>query len=152
MEPTSLLLEYLKEQYTQARQHETRQTAATTFLTAAAGLLLGGDACEYLKSNNWETALLIFLIGLANWQINEANFKGNRFHARLAGYTRIELEKALSPWPADIATPTALRDRALKELGIIGNVGEKVHQAMRLVPIGVMVIGILLLISAVLNL
>jgi hypothetical protein len=26
MDPTQLLIEYLKEQYTQARQHETRQT------------------------------------------------------------------------------------------------------------------------------
>jgi hypothetical protein len=40
MDQTALLLEYLKEQYTQARQHETRETNATTFLTALAGALL----------------------------------------------------------------------------------------------------------------
>ncbi|MBB3695853.1 hypothetical protein [Sphingomonas sp. BK580] len=41
MDASQLLLEYLKEQYAQARQHETRQAAATTFLTAAGGAVLG---------------------------------------------------------------------------------------------------------------
>jgi hypothetical protein len=96
MEKTALLLEYLKEQYTQARQHETRQTNATTFLTAAAGAILGfvfKDGVVNAKSL-W-MGIVILGVGVANYQINSVHFKGNRFHTDLAGETRKELEKAL---------------------------------------------------------
>lgn len=86
MDFTTLLVEYLKEQYTQARQHETRQTTSTAFLTAASGVLLGLSLKDgAIKPDGWWIGALIILVGLANWWINEAHQIGNRFHTKLAG-------------------------------------------------------------------
>jgi len=102
VEKTALLLEYLKEQYAQARQHETRQTNATTFLTAAAGVILGLMFKDGIpRPDTWWIGLVVFLIGLANLWINNAHFEGNRFHTSVAGATRRALETAITGWAID---------------------------------------------------
>jgi hypothetical protein len=94
MDQTTLLLEYLKEQYAQARQHETRQTNATTFLTAAAGVVLGLALKDgAIHSTSWFAGVIMMLIGVANWLINKAHFEGNRYHTAVAGRTRRNLTK-----------------------------------------------------------
>jgi hypothetical protein len=146
MDQTQLLLEYLKEQYTQARQHETRQTNATTFLTAAAGVLLGIAFKEgALRSETWWVGLLIFLVGLANLVINEAHYAGNRFHTAVAGRTRRALEEAITTWTVD--RPSEIRREILEKHGLKGPdvaIGQKVYSALRFVPIGVMVVGVVI--------
>ena len=113
MEASQLLLEYLKEQYTQARQHETRQTAATTLLTAAGAAILS------LSSNNghflqdrWWVGIIVALLGAANIGILTAHHLGNRFHTKLAGKVRHRLEE-MCEWHGG-ATATDLRAEALR--------------------------------------
>ena len=153
MEKTELLLEYLKEQYAQARQHETRQTNATTFLTAAAAVVLGFVVKDgELRPEVWWLGIIVALIGAANLWINEAHFEGNRLHTAIAGETRRALENAIGDWtefgPAhapESDRPTHLRKKALADKGLRGpnvSVGGKVHAALRIVPIGVILIGI----------
>lgn len=145
MDQTALLLEYLKEQYTQARQHETRQTNATTFLTAAAAVLLSVMLRDGLTHpETWWIGLAVALVGLANWLINKAHYKGNRFHTTAAGKTRRALEEAIGAWT--VSKPSEIRSEALLELGLRGpgiSVGEKVHAALQRVPIGVIVVGVI---------
>ena len=122
MEKTALLLEYLKEQYAQARQHETRQTNATTFLTAAAGVILGLMFKDGIpRPDTWWIGLVVFLIGLANLWINNAHFEGNRFHTSVAGATRRALETAITGWAIDGSDkPTTIRSKILEEHGLRG--------------------------------
>lgn len=156
MEKTALLLEYLKEQYAQARQHETRQTNATTFLTAAAGVILGLMFKDGIpRPDTWWIGLVVFLIGLANLWINNAHFEGNRFHTSVAGATRRALETAITGWAIDGSDkPTTIRSKILEEHGLRGpdiSIGYKVHRALRFVPIGIMAVGIVVVVAALLT-
>lgn len=142
MDQTTLLLEYLKEHYTQSRQHETRQTNATTFLTSAAGVIVGFS----LKDGNAPSLFigaLIFAMGLANIWINYTHYRGNRFHTSVAGEARRTLEEAISPWTAD--KPSVIRARILAKHGLAGpgkSIGGRTTTALQLVPILVCVAGI----------
>jgi hypothetical protein len=135
MEKTQLQLEYLKEQYAQARQHETLRTNVTTFLTAAVGVLLGFIFKEgKLNPDLWWAGVVVALIGVANFLINRAHYKGNRLHTAIAGKTRHALEKAIQGWADD--TPTQLRKEALEEHGLKGpgiSVGGIVQRAIQIV-------------------
>jgi hypothetical protein len=154
LEKTTLLLEYLKEQYAQARQHETRQTASITFLTAAAGVILGFAFKDDIShAQTIFTGATVFLIGLASLMISEAHYKGNRFHTALAGQTRRALEAAVDGWSvASSDRPTDLRASILEKQGLRGPniaLGQIVNKRLRLVPIGIMVVGALMALSAV---
>jgi hypothetical protein len=144
MDKTQLQLEYLKEQY--AQQHETLRTTVTTFLTAAAGIALGLIVKEgKLSRQLWWAGLVVALIGLANFLINRAHFKGNRLHTAIAGKTRRAIENAITGWTND--EPTKLRKEALEEHGLRGpniSVGEIVQAAIQKIPIGIMVLGMVL--------
>ena len=150
MDQTEFLLEYLKEQYTQARQHETRETNATTFLTALAGALLGLAFKEgAIRPESWWIGALLVLIGLTNWWINRVHFKGNRFHTAVAGETRRSLEKAISEWT--VLKPTDIRKKILIDHELRGpesSIGQNVHEALSWVPRGVIALGILVILAA----
>lgn len=144
MDQTGLLIEYLKEQYTQARQHENRQTTSTSFLTGAAGIVLGFAVKDGMpKPHAWWLGIVLVLIGAANLWINRQHFIGNRFHTALAGETRRAIESAIEPWTVD--RPTFLRNTVLKNHNLKGpdaSIGKSIHGALRVVPIGVILIGI----------
>lgn len=150
MESEQVLLEYLKEQYSQARQHETRQSAATSFLAGSAALVLGfGVKDGVLRSNDWWIGILIVLIGAASWWINRAHNIGNRFHTKLAGKTRRELEACVKTWA--VKKPTELRKEALEDSGLNGPdiaIGKIVYRALQWIPIGVMLTGFAVIIIA----
>ena len=154
MESSQLLLEYLKEQYTQARQHETRQSTATSFLTGAAAVILGFALKDgALISSDWWIGILVILIGAANWWINRAHHRGNRFHTKLAGKTRRALETGCPKWSGE--KPTELRQEALKESGLSGpdvSIGQIVYCALQFIPIGVMATGVAVVILSRANL
>jgi hypothetical protein len=151
MDQTALLLEYLKEQYTQARQHETRETNATTFLTALAGAVLALAFKEgAFRAESWWIGALLILIGSANWWINRAHFKGNRYHTAVAGETRRSLEKAIPKWTA--LKPTEIRRKILADHGFRGpesSIGQNVHDALSWIPRGVIALGVVLVIIAI---
>jgi len=144
MEPAQLLIEYLQEQYTQARQHETRQTAATTFLTAAAGAVLGLALRDgHLIKAQWWIGLVVAGLGLANIGILAAHQIGNRFHTRLAGKVRRRLEE-MCDWKGR-RTATDLRIEALREMGLNGpdiTIGGLVHSRLRLIPMFMVGVGL----------
>ena len=144
MDASALLLEYLKEQYTQARQHETRQTAATTFLTAAAAAVLGLVLNEgHLERGHWWLGLVVALLGLANLRILAAHQLGNRFHTKLAGKVRHRLED-MCDWDG-APTATNLRIDALREMGLAGpdvSIGGLVYDRLRLIPILMVALGL----------
>ncbi len=145
MDASELLIEYLKEQYTQSRQHETRQTAATTFLTAAAGAVLGLALKDgHLLKAQWWIGLVVAGIGLANIGILGAHQIGNRFHTRLAGKVRRRLE-GMCDWQGG-QTATDLRIEALQEMGLDGpdvTIGGMVHARLRLIPMLMVALGLL---------
>jgi peptidoglycan/LPS O-acetylase OafA/YrhL len=150
MEASSLLLEYLKEQYTQARQHETRQTAATTFLTAAAGAILGLAIKDgHLLKTQWWLGAVVACLGLANYGILAAHQLGNRFHTRLAGKVRRRLED-MCDWGGG-KNATELRIEALREMELNGpdvTIGGQVYNRLRLIPILVVCVGVIVAILA----
>jgi hypothetical protein len=144
MDQTEFLLEYLKEQYAQARQHETRQTNATTFLTAAAAAILAlafKDGTP--RKEMWWVGIVVVLIGAANLAINQAHYRGNRYHTTVAGKTRKALEKAITAWTVD--KPTKIRTDALAEFQSKKkpdpSIGETVHRALTFVPVGIALVG-----------
>jgi hypothetical protein len=145
MEKTQLQLEYLKEQYAQARQHETLRTNATAFLTAAAGVFFGLIVKDgKLTPQFWWAGLIVALIGVANLWINKAHFRGNRLHTAIAGKTRRAIEDGIEGWTTK-DKPTQLRSEALEEHGLKGSdisVGGIVHAAVQLIPIGVVLLGL----------
>jgi hypothetical protein len=151
MDQTAFLLEYLKEQYTQARQYETRETNATTFLTALAGALLGlGFKEGAIRPGSWEIGALLILIGLANLWINRAHFRGNHYHTAVAGETRRSLEKAIPEWTAG-SKPTEIRNRILADHKVRApesGFREDVHEALSWVPRGVIALGVLVVLMA----
>jgi hypothetical protein len=153
MDQADLLMEYLKEQYTQARQHETLRTNATTFLTAAAGITIGFLFKEgQFQPDLWWIGGLIALIGVANFLINRAHFFGNRFHTSLAGKTRHALEERLGPWTGN--APTDLRQVVLEQYDMAGpgkSVGGRVNKAIMCVPIGVICVGLLIVLLGILK-
>lgn len=144
MDTSQLLLEYLKEQYTQARQHETRQTAATTFLTAAAGAVLGFAVRDgHLLREQWWLGLVVASLGLANIAILRAHQLGNRFHTNLAGKVRRRLEE-MCEWDGR-KTASELRIEALEDMGLRGpkvTIGGKVHERLRLIPTLMVTVGL----------
>lgn len=150
MDSSVLLLEYLKEQYTQARQHETRQTAATSLLTGAAAVILGFAFKDgSLIQSDWWIGIPVLLVGAANFWINQAHHKGNRFHTKLAGKTRHALEAICENWEGK--KPTELRKEVLLELGLNGpdvSIGKTIYCALQIVPIATMIMGIFLVILA----
>jgi hypothetical protein len=150
MDQTALLLEYLKEQYTQARQHENREANTTTFLTALAGGLLGlGFKDGVIRPESWWIGALLILVGLANWWINSVHFKGNRYHTAVAGETRRSLEKAIAGWT--VSKPTDIRRKILADHGLKGpesSIGKSVHDALSWVPWGVIALGVLVILLA----
>jgi hypothetical protein len=146
MEKTQLLLEYLKEQYSQARQHETLRTNVTTFLTAAAGVVLGilfkeGKPVPEL----WWGGLIVASLGAANLIINKAHFLGNRFHTSMAGKTRRAIEATIQDWSND--KPSLIRAETLRDYGLKGedvSLGKSIQSAIQIVPFGVMLLGFII--------
>ena len=153
MESSELLLEYLKEQYAQARQHETRQTAATSFLTGVAAVILGFTFKDgALKPSNWWIGVLIVAVGAASLWINKAHYDGNRFHTKLAGKTRRALENVCTNWIEK--KPTQLRQEALKESGLDGpdvSIGKKTYCALQIIPVSVVLTGLAVIILTKFN-
>jgi hypothetical protein len=149
MDQTTLLLEYLKEQYTQARQYETREANATTFLTALAGALLGLAFKEgAIRPESWWIGALIIVIGFANLWINGVHFKGTLYHNALAGETRKSLEGAVQ-WT--VSKPTEMRQKILADHKVgrpESSIRENVHKALSLVPLGVIILGFLVVLIA----
>jgi hypothetical protein len=83
---------------------------------------------------------VVALIGVANWGINEAHYRGNRYHTKVAGKTRQALERAITSWSVD--KPSQIRSSVLKDLKWENtSVGEKVHRALTFVPVGLVVLG-----------
>jgi hypothetical protein len=140
----------LKEQYTQARQYETREANATTFLTALAGALLGLAFKDgAIRPESWWIGALIIVIGLANLWINGVHFKGTLYHNALAGETRRSLEGAVPEWT--VPRPTEMRKKTLASHKVGGpesSIREKVHKALSLVPLGVIILGVLVVLIA----
>ena len=147
MDQTSLLLEYLKEQYTQARQHENREANTTTFFTALAGALLGlAFKGGTILPESWWIGAVLILIGLVNLWVNSVHFKGNRYHTALAGETRRAIENAIGDWTSP--KPTDMRKKILADHGFRGpesSIGKSVHEALSWVPRGVIAMGILVI-------
>ena len=145
------LVEYLREQYVQARQHATRQSTATSFLTAAAAVVLGLAVKNgEIGSGSLWAGISIVLVGIANFWINRAHFLGNRFHTTLAGEVRKAIESSMGVWKGD--TPSQLREKAKRKRGISGpdsSVGQIVYNAIQWVPIGVVLIGIAVSVIAI---
>lgn len=105
MEKTTLLLEYLKEQYTQSRQYETRQTASIAFMTAAAGAIAGLALKDgALRQDAWWVGLILFVLGLTSFTIAREHHRGIRFHAAMAHETRKALEATLVGWTSGTGT------------------------------------------------
>lgn len=151
MEKSQLLLEYLKEQYTQARQHETRQTAATTFLTTASGAILGlSMSGGKIMHDQWWLGLVVAGLGFANLLILSAHHIGNRFHTSLAGKVRRRLEEICD---GDSGLTTAdLRQQALEDMKLSGpdvSIGAIVYKRLRLIPWLIVVAGLLVAILAI---
>lgn len=151
MDASELMLEYLKEQYTQARQHETRQTATTTFLTAASAAILGIALKEgVLLKENWWVGGVVAVIGIANYMINKAHFIGNRFHTCLAGKVRRALEEMCVDWNG-AATTSQLRREALIETGFTGpevSIGGIVSKRLNAIPVLVGILGLVVALLA----
>jgi hypothetical protein len=116
MDKANLLLEYLKEQYAQARQHETRQTASVTFLTAAAGVVAAfGFKDGAPRESAGVVGLIVAVIGLLGMVVSYVHYVGNRFHTRLSGRVRRALEDELAkgaPWDKD-QKPSELRNEVI---------------------------------------
>ena len=150
MEPAPLLIEYLKEQYTQARQHETRQTAATTFLTSASAAVLALAVKDgQLIHGQWWLGVTVMCLGLANIGILSAHQIGNRFHTKLAGKVRHRLEE-LCDWNGG-HTPTDLRKEALQEMNLYGpdvSIAGIVYDRLRWIPAVMIAAGLLITIVA----
>jgi ABC-type transport system involved in cytochrome bd biosynthesis fused ATPase/permease subunit len=150
MDAAQLLTEYLKEQYAQARQHENRQTAATTFLTAAAAAILSLAVKDgEIHQRQWWLGIVVALIGFANVRILSAHHLGNRFHTRLAGKVRRRLER-MCDWDGE-PTATDLRIEALEEMGLRGpdvTIGGRVHGRLRSIPVLLVVLGVSIAIGA----
>ena len=151
MDQNTLLLEYLKEHYTQARQHETRQTSSTTFLTATSAVIISlafkdGHTCNTF----WQLGLLLFFIGGINWWIIRAHFIGNRFHTSVAGETRRALEKSIQSWTVD--NTSIIRERVIAIFNLKGpkaGIGKSIYEALRLVPIFFMLLGVVFVVLGI---
>ncbi len=105
-----------------------------------------------LQTDRWWLGVVIFSLGLANAWINDAHYRGNRFHVKLAGKTRRALEKSCAVWT--VPTPTELRIEALDESKLNGpdvSIGEIVHQRMQVVPAFIMAIGLLIALHGLLE-
>jgi len=146
MDQTTLLLDFLKEQYTQRRQHELSQTNATTFLTGAAGVVLGFALKEGLSGiNAFAAGLVVFLIGAVNWRINRAHSLGSRFRDATAGKTLQALENAIQGWTVE--TPTEIRKAVLAEKSMKG-FSRMIHSIATPIPIATMLLGILVALAS----
>jgi hypothetical protein len=145
MDQETLLLEYLKHQWSERSFHQDGAIKVTAFLTAAAGVVLGLAFKEGASSSNaLASGVVLFLIGLANLKINQAYLIGNRYRNSVSGKSRRALEKAIQKWTVE--TPTEIRKTILLAEGLNPDVsiGMKIHDALMGIPIATMIIGVIL--------
>lgn len=149
MEKATLLLDYLKEQYAQARQHETRQTASVTFLTAAAGVVAAfGFKDGAPRQSAAVVGLIVAGIGLLGLLISWVHYAGNRFHTSVSGCVRVALERELAkdaPWDSN-QKPSDLRKVVIDNTWWLKNstrsVGSLTTGVLILVPVLTLVLGV----------
>ena len=145
MDQQTLLLEYLKHQWSERSFHQDGAIKVTAFLTAAAGAVLSLAFKEGANSHSaFASGIVLFLIGLANLKINQAYLIGNRYRNAVSGKTRRALEKAIQRWTVE--TPTEIRKSILLAEGLNPDVsiGIKIHGALMGIPIATMIIGVIL--------
>jgi hypothetical protein len=145
MDQETLLLEYLKHQWSERSFHQDGAIKVTAFLTATAGVVLSVALKENASSSNaLATGIMLFLVGLANLRINQAYLIGNRYRNSVSGKTRRTLEKAIQKWTVE--TPTEIRKAILLAQGLNPDVsiGIKIHGALMGIPIATMIIGVIL--------
>jgi len=85
---------------------------------------------------------------IPNLWINGVHFKGTLYHNALAGETRKSLEGAVQ-WT--VSKPTEMRQKILADHKVgrpESSIRENVHKALSLVPLGVIILGFLVVLIA----
>jgi hypothetical protein len=149
----TLLLEYWKFQCEERRNHRAAEVNATAFLTGAAGVILGFTFRDGQPTFVMMTSgLIVFLVGLANWRINNAYFLASNYLSALGANTVAALEGSIKNWSVD--KPSEIRQSTKKEIHLPesgGLTNRRIHLALMSVPFATMFIGVAVIIISILT-
>lgn len=153
MDHLELLRAYLEEHYTQARQHETRQTTELSILTSAVGVVLGFAIHDgqFEKLPAYLFGGIVVIIGIVAILLVDAHQKGIRFHNKVAGLARKELERLVTKpeQGAPFLSTGAMRKGGFKEIGYgpHSHISAILHNRIRLIPLIIILAGAALIIA-----
>ena len=90
------LLALYHEQTGQARHHENQRATVTNYVLVVAGAILGLVNVEALRSAQGALGCYLIIVGCFGAAVTAKHYERNRYHARLAGRYRHQIE-ALQP-------------------------------------------------------
>lgn len=98
-EAIETLLALYREQTDQARHHEDQRATMTNYVLVLAGAVLGLVNVERLQAAQGPLGCFLVVVGCFGAAVTAKHYERNRYHARLAGRYRSQIE-ALQPGAA----------------------------------------------------
>jgi hypothetical protein len=143
------LWRFYEEQAAQVRQHEDLRATVSSTLAAICAAVVALAGVGGLNRADVPAGLVVVLLSALGVALSLKHYERNRFHAKIMGTTRNEIDRVLYADPSVDATRDLRADATRKHAGDYPRTSKlRLHLLWLGLPIGVGLIGVMVIVLA----